>query len=674
MNSNNLLRLSFIISSGHASTLSNNIQKIAKLAIYDSHLKALNINEIRLYIENNYDLEFTNEEIKAAITHAKAGIMNVNGLYSLTLKEIQRIKDHENDDQFESCISKFLDENSDFIFTKDEVFNLLRQYVYEIINSNKQMILLLINNKTKDLDNCFTSISFNNDQRRLINRFLNWDNRNKDIYIFNMISSSIEYCMLTVKKDVKSFFDVFQGKRFLIDTNVILRLIGLNNEERKEVINSFVKKCKEAGIELSYSNYTKIEIENRINSYIEQIPVITNNTNPINPKYINRLLPTTYDSGIYNIYFDWCMVKTNYYNDYDSFKHYVYKLYRDAVKDFRFITITSFKDRYIQEYKQHFDSLKAYKTDGASVFNKHFDQAIDIDINNFMYILHKRKNGDQGHHFWDVNDYLISTDNKMCKWSRERYQGIVPLVLLPSIWHSIILKYKGRTDNDYKAFSLFLNLRYKKDASNENSRLLELLKYINLIPEDTHIKERVIDKIDENLNGESLKIEPKILVEKAYERIKEEDYKKKEAELLLTQKELIKNKEIEIEDNTIRLLANDKANNIIKNEKKFLIPLLVLLSWIVILGLVILGICIIVSALVSDTSTIVKIISFTPLVSVLTALAKGVKWVIRLKEKMGLVFDNKRSEIFNAQYKKLKIKISGVNNMDIDSDQLSLRG
>lgn len=64
--------------------------------------------------------------------------------------------------------------------------------------------------------------------------------------LYEIVSFAVDYCRLTVKKDKANFATFLKGKTFYLDTNIIFRMMGLNNVQRKETTLRFINKCKEA--------------------------------------------------------------------------------------------------------------------------------------------------------------------------------------------------------------------------------------------------------------------------------------------------------------------------------------------------------------------------------------------------------------------------------------------
>ena len=47
--------------------------------------------------------------------------------------------------------------------------------------------------------------------------------------LYEIVSFAVDYCRLTVKKDKANFATFLKGKTFYLDTNIIFRMMGLNN-------------------------------------------------------------------------------------------------------------------------------------------------------------------------------------------------------------------------------------------------------------------------------------------------------------------------------------------------------------------------------------------------------------------------------------------------------------
>lgn len=90
----------------------------------------------------------------------------------------------------------------------------------------------------------------------------------------------------------------------------------------------------------------------------------------------------------------------------------------------------------------------------------------------------------------DCKYYFISTDQKLKQWD-ESHSLAQPLLLLPSQWMTLILKYFSRTDDDFKSFISFLNLP-KNDSILTETDLQIVLAGISEITEDFDLQDHIV--------------------------------------------------------------------------------------------------------------------------------------------------------------------------------------
>lgn len=97
---------------------------------------------------------------------------------------------------------------------------------------------------------------------------------------------------------------------------------------------------------------------------------------------------------------------------------------------------------------------------------------------------------------FDCKYYLISSDQQLRKWDYIKNTSI-PIVLLPSQWMSILLRYLNRTNDDFKSFVSFLNINNnEKGISNENLQLI--LDGISEITSDFEKQNEIVEALINN--------------------------------------------------------------------------------------------------------------------------------------------------------------------------------
>ena len=510
MKESNLLRLSLVIKAGNSQTFKSGLIKLIQMVLFEASDYALDIDSIRRHISEDYELEFTNEEILKSlkakdteierIEETRSTIVGLNkweekdAKYKLTEKTIHKLKTNEANNPYKDMVGRFVEEYKVENKTSEQIEDLLKRYIYYVFNSNKKTLLLLFNNEKAKIIN-HSEMSFNEDEKRLINDFLNWDDKSKNHFIYNAVSYSVDYCMLTVKKDYSSYSQLFNGKVFYLDANVIFRMAGVNNEERKAVTNSFIKKCKDNGITVKYTNITYQEIVDTVNKQVNILRSFYRGKKPVSTKHYESFSNPYNNLDFIRMHDKWGKVAGTKYNDYNAFEKSIIREIDGILKDFSKVDFISFDSIDKTTFSGLVDSLKEYKKKNRAYWT---EQSIAIDVNNYLFI-YKKRESKSGTSFIDISDYFITTDGNLYEWGKKILPSTIPISVLPSVWHSLLLKFKGRTDDDFKAFTLFLNLRYKVSDEDFDERRPEILSLVQSLEEPTDLKNMILTEISANL-------------------------------------------------------------------------------------------------------------------------------------------------------------------------------
>ncbi len=580
MGKNEFLRLALVLGDQSATTVNKYICKIVECVLFDSDSEKLTVIELCKQIKEKYQLEFDILELEKAIS-AKSGdrIICVGNQYKLSPKALDQLKKIKNPiDLLDEYITQFLR-----VFGKQWEQELLsskiQEYIYYAFNSSVENLLSLL--EIKPLNN-INGFSASNEEVQLINEFIAWDNLDKNKLLYDLVSISYEYCMLTTKKDTLLSRKIFKGKQFLLDTNVIFRMAGINKDERQFVTNSFTKKCREVGIELSYSSETLAELHRVIEGEINYICRLTQKQRPIDIKTLKKIDSEIENNDFYAIYCNWCKSPQNHYDDYLSFQSYLIRLIRNVISNLKFInvqnvTLLKNKDLLIDQCR----SLEEFKKEKRP-YKPVSQESLKTDISNIHYI-YSLRNTNQAQNLWEINDYIVSTDQLLTTWAQKEYSGI-PIVVIPSAWLSILLRFAGRSEDDYKAYCLFMGLRQHR-AEEEKTAIKseELLEILAQKTPDVALKQQIIEVILNYKSRYSLDSKKgcKIAVDNAVEYILEKSKQEVTANLTNTfaEREKISNEEIKTlkeqmkgmstEDDYIIRFANRKAANKIEKWERF---------------------------------------------------------------------------------------------------------
>lgn len=521
MRQETVLRLAFIVGDGNSTSFQKNLGKLIDTILYDSGNQSLSCYDITKLLENDYELIFTQEEIARIVEDSSNVLVYLQNFesgvkkFQLSARNFNNLKNRDDKYDFSIIIKKYIME---FSIKSDEQYlkNKIAEFLYNSFNSNKSALLNLIN---KSYSGIIENSEWENVDKKLVNDFLNWENEDKDIYIFNTISYCVDYCMLTAKKDVSSLSHIFGGKKFYLDTNVIFRMAGLNNQERQTVISSFIEKCVESKIELLYTNFTYQEIDKTIKSIVQKIESINNGNKPIDFKHYEYFQPTSDYIDILRIYNEWFQEKSNNYQNYQEFRKYLMNRINSILGKFRKVEFTDYYFLDKIKFNSFVGGLENYKNDHGALTNQN---SLSIDINNFMYI-HDLRKKEKGNNLFDLNIYFISTDSKLCDWCKLIIPGSIPIFVMPSVWYSLILKFRGRTNEDFRAFNYFLNMRYRTESNKETIAKFEILKTVQSLDDSQDIKNKILQSIHDDLTLDYSRVQVVNHVEKVENSVVEKE-------------------------------------------------------------------------------------------------------------------------------------------------------
>lgn len=326
---------------------------------------------------------------------------------------------------------------------------------------------------------------------------------------------------------------IFNGKRFYLDTNIIFRMAGINKDERRIVIKSFVDKCNEVGIKLFYTNEVLDELYRVIDGQVNYIKSLTMGQAPVNVNIMQFLSGSYENNDFYAFYYNWCKEPQNKYSDYASFRNYLIKLINDTISSFDFVNIPNYKNSADAiTYNTFISGLREYK-EKRRPLRCPSNASLQTDINNLMYVSSLIPK--QAQSLWQINDYIVSADQVFVNWSKNQYSGI-PIVMIPSVWLSIILKVSGRTtSDDYKSYCSFISLCQHRTSEDEiNINPVCLLKTLASKTVEKEIKERIIMEIKTNASEYSFSTDEdyEVSIDKAFDKILVEEKSLQKNELI----------------------------------------------------------------------------------------------------------------------------------------------
>jgi len=442
---NNIFRVAAVLyaSNNYDISLKQVYRKIIEdaLSLLDREIE---IGELAEFIQNHYSLLFSETEIKETLTDSKfsnifAIIPQPSGnKYKLTEKRKLILKTKTPSKTLIDYVEQYISERE----LPSEKGACILRFMYGMYTSNVDSFQKLL--QTKRIENVVENEKFNAEEADIINGFLDWDDEGKNVTIFNVANYALEYCLITSKRESSIKLSSLRKKIFYLDTNILYRAIGINGEDRKKRTHQFLAKLKSLDNDIIITGKTNQEFLQSIKSYMKKLRKAESPA--ISSKVFTEYV--TFDD-IWRYYHVMAACRINF--TVDLFNAYLQSEYQILLDTYE---ITVEDDRSLSVPNEELNNL-ASQIKGVSD-TKTFDTAL-FDANNIEWIENKRQGNEWT--IFDAKHFLLSSDNGLRYWDSRYHSQYVPIVILPSQWMSIILRYIERTSDDFKSFVCFLNIK-----------------------------------------------------------------------------------------------------------------------------------------------------------------------------------------------------------------------
>lgn len=488
--SNELFRLSAILYADNNYEVSTQTihKKIIESALSANGNQFISIPSLCAKITDLYELVFSEDDVVNVICNPKNEGFEISSfkgerMVKLTMQRegviVSKIKDQTIDDYISEFEQIFRLEAKDIIY----------KFLYELFNNDIQNFQRLTNIKKCATESLYKvdNHNYSAQEKEIINSFLLWDNPLKDKAIFDLSSYAIEYSILTNNSAIS--IQSLRNKHIYLDTNVIYRALGINGSSRETLTKTFLRKFNEVGEKLYISKYTESEFKDSIKFHVDNIEKF--NTPRVSSEVY---IEASVNDEIYNYYHKW---RTNKANSSTSlFLAHIYNLYEQFKVEYKIIVnnicpYNADSDEVVQQL-QHMSSQILSKK--AEVDVTTYEHSAYIDAQNILWVEQIR--GCVCRNIHDANSFLISTDQTLRRWDYLRNDNI-PVVLLPSQWLSIVLRFLSRTNNDYKSFVSFLNLRNNEHVIS-GEQLQVVLAGIGEITTEVETQKHLVDILVDN--------------------------------------------------------------------------------------------------------------------------------------------------------------------------------
>lgn len=277
--------------------------------------------------------------------------------------------------------------------------------------------------------------------KKIINRFLDYDDPLKNKAVFDIGCLAIEYISINGDVNLASQLNNITSKVLYLYTNIMFRLLGINGDLRSKRMHDFLLNCKRHGQDLRITKAAEQEFHKSLDYSLKQLEPISN----------KRMYsePLQEEDDVISHYFD--MKNSGKVISIDLYKHEIHNKYDEFITDLstvieeeNFYDTCKGKERIevdklardIKDFK-YYTSIKQAKVDASNIYQ----------IQGLRDVHH--------YNFNETKFFLVTADRKLERWDKSRSTSL-PITVFPSDWLSIMLKYVSRSEDDYKSFVSFI--------------------------------------------------------------------------------------------------------------------------------------------------------------------------------------------------------------------------
>lgn len=453
MNKNfNLFRLNCMMDDNRSKNYNSIMVSLVSELIFENDNKELNRSECYDYIVNDLKIKLQKDVFVNIIEKSKNFVHTPNAVdvgIKLTDKKFAEINDNIENHSIGRHIDDFVKEKKLPNEFKQSIESLLYQAIYENINSfTIQNIQTLIPDNLKD--------NYTEEEIKAFNDFLSSSNHNKNSVLFNTFLKAVEFAIITSGKGVKEFTKgIFEGKEYLLDANIIFRLLGVGGIERQESLLNLIKQCNHQGITFLYSNESYQEFKRKVEASIIDIKRATESKSITLLEELIQENQLEFNEGFITHYAE-CKINKSV----RSPEQYETKIMADFRTLCKTYSISAspinghLKVREVELLQNELYKKKKEKNE-RSFYTK---TAAKVDATNVLTVKHIR--GANEYNYSDIKSFYLSTDRTLNSILAEQAGQKIAETILPSqlfILHNSLSE--NEDEKDYHAFTKFLKRR-----------------------------------------------------------------------------------------------------------------------------------------------------------------------------------------------------------------------
>lgn len=420
--------------------------------LFENDNSEIERDECYSYIVNDLKIKLQKDLFIKIIEKSKNFVHSPNEndvAIKLTDERFNEIQDSVAKHSIDRHIKDFLEKKHLPEDLKPVIESLLYQAIYENINSfSIHNIDSLIPHNAKE--------NYTKEEINAFNSFLSETNKEKNSSLFNTFLKAIEFAIITSGKGVKEFTKgVFEGKEYLLDANIIFRLLGVGGKERQDSLVNLIEQCNHQGIKFYYSNESYQEFKRKVEASISDIKRATEN------KSIEVLSEMLQEENVeFNKGFITHYAKCKVDKVVRSPEQYETKImadFRTLCKKHDLSTISQNGKLNPKKITKWQDFLYDKKKE-INEYSFYTKTAAKVDAKNVLTV--KQIRGDNDYNYSDIKSFYLSTDRTLNRILAENAGDKIAETILPSqlfILHNSLSE--DGDDKDYEAFTKFLKRR-----------------------------------------------------------------------------------------------------------------------------------------------------------------------------------------------------------------------
>lgn len=386
-------------------------------------------------------------------------------LVKLTPEKFDEIDKNILEYSIDPHIEKFLHRKNLPKNKKEKIIEILFQSIYEnIYTFTPDKIKTLIPQNISD--------RLEQSDLEAFNDFLEYDEPAKNRCLYNQFAKAIEFAILTSGKGVTQFSEnIYKDKNYLLDTNIIFRLIGVGGEERRHTTEQLMKDCINQGIQFEYSHHTLLELNKKLEQCVidiqraeksRKIEIVEDVLNK-NPHLFNDDFITQY-----------CNLRIHkIVNSPEQYELEMKVRFKQLCIDLN-VQKANHKIQIDPSQSNAYGQILIKKRKEINEYYRYSINQARVDAHNILYV--KERRGSNDFNYADVKSFYLTTDRGLNRILSTEKENLVPATILPSQLFVIHNPLSNNSDKepDYKTFFRFL----KRRTSEFKLRGKDVLNYI----------------------------------------------------------------------------------------------------------------------------------------------------------------------------------------------------